>query len=128
MCPGLSKAPEEIKTKNEIKENELKGNIKNVLLLNMSTLPKKKLNRNRYRYEDQEIGICYEVFGYGQLEPIPKLLKKKLERINERLDLILITASQKTKDEQIIEMEQPGSYPGEESKWLLKKRKRSSLF
>ena len=42
--PDYQKAPEEIKTKNEIKENELKGNIKNVLLLNMSTLPKKQIS------------------------------------------------------------------------------------
>ena len=126
--PDYQKDPEEIKAQNEIKENELSGNIKNVLLLNMSTLPKKKLSRNRYRYKDQETGISYEIFGYGQLEPIPKLLKKKLEKINEKLDLILITASEEAKKQNIIEMEEPSPYPDREVKCLVKKGNAVAFF
>lgn len=126
--PDYQKAPKSVEAKRDLELDELNGNIQNVLLLNMGTLPNKRLNRNSYWYRDKETDNFYEVFGYGQLEPIPKLLKKKLERINEKLDLIIITASEKTKEEVIIEMEKSEDAPGSKSKLLVKKGSAVNFF
>lgn len=77
--------------------------ISNVLLLTMSTLSFKKdsegktmpLSENYYKYKD----IC--VSGYGQLEPIPKMLIQKIKDLDE----IIIIASNDSRKEIDFEIE-----------------------
>ena len=73
----------------KIKSHELKVNqIKNVLILGMSTLPcKNTLSVNTYKYNDKK------VYGYGQMDPIPQMLDEEIKDGN--IDLIIITASNK---------------------------------
>lgn len=113
------KISEIIVGKEDIKECELTPNIKNVLLLNMSTFPRSlKLGRNRYQYkQNQEV---YEVFGCGQLEPVPKLLQKKLAVNGEKLDLILIMASDEVHERKTIEVEETADIVQSATKWVTK--------
>lgn len=91
-----------IREKEDIKEEEFTQEIQNVLLLNMSTLPvNRPLERNSYEYIEKED----PVYGWGQLEPVPKMLNEKLKKDkNEKLDLILIMASDETQEEKTFEV------------------------
>lgn len=117
--PDYQKNPEPVAAKEDINEEDLNAEICNVLLLNMSTYPRgNKLGRNQYQYVEKE--ACYDVFGCGQLEPVPKMLDKKLRMLNERLDLILIMASEETKKEEIIEVEEESPDLESKKRWIAK--------
>lgn len=83
--------------------------IKNVLVLTMSTLSFKRSSNeeklplllNYYKYNDISVN------GYGQLEPIPKMLIKKLSKINERLDKIIVLASNEAMKQVSFEIKMP---------------------
>ena len=78
----------EYKDKNEIENID---DVKNVLILGMSTLPyKTPLTQNSYEYGCNGI----KIYGYGQLDPIPQLLNEEI--LEEKLDLIIITATSAT--------------------------------
>lgn len=72
-------------------EEQSSVEIKNVLILGMSTLPfKNPLTVNAYRYNSKNNGE-YKVYGYAQLDPVPQILMKEISEGN--LDLIIITAT-----------------------------------
>lgn len=113
--------------KKDIEDKDLTREIKNVLLLNMSTFPNNlRLKRNTYQYTNGN--EYYEVFGWGQLEPVPKMLKKKLEGNNEKLDLILIMASDATQKEKEIEVEEVDDLSNSGTSWKLKKGSAVDFF
>lgn len=121
------KNPELIVKIEDIKDEELTSDIKNVLLLSMSTFPySHKLKLNHYQYIDKK-GI-YEVSGCGQLEPVPKLLQKKLEISDEKLELILIMASDEAQKEETIEIEETDDMSGGKTIWKLKKGNAVDFF
>ena len=101
---------EKNKYDNEIKditESEIgSGTIHNVLLLNMSTLNPniKFFTKNTYIFEERTY------YGYGQLEPVPQILNNYiLPKDGKTLDLIIITASKETQDEQTFHLDNEDS-------------------
>lgn len=84
---------------NEITDKDLEsGTLKNVLLLNMSTIKLGKDNSiDKTEYQYIKGNNEYNAIGYGQLEPVPQILNDLLSQnnSNEKLDLIVITASEK---------------------------------